>query len=311
MIVSLVAVSIAVQVYWAMQTIAHGSHSLLNGVRRGFKAREFLDEQQAKGKCVTLEQALAHANALPADQLDPDDERWKEYVTLLNLRNWEKLGERVVTEQIYVHTKLMIVDDRYAIFGSANINDRSQLGDRDSEIATIVTDEVKVKLDGKNAVDCGKAIHTLRRALWETHFGLKSNNRKAASLAEVLDQPAAPATWQAIQKLAFDNAEAYENSFWYIPRSGAHPDVQTKLKTDTEDGPPPASIWPTWHYEDYRDHSKGGQLRYRMPFDPLFWREAERSDSLNGWNVTKDATRPLAPEDAPAARAATRTHTSH
>lgn len=29
----------------------------------------------------------------------------------------------------------MIVDDNYAIMGSANINDRSMLGTRDSEIA--------------------------------------------------------------------------------------------------------------------------------------------------------------------------------
>jgi phosphatidylserine/phosphatidylglycerophosphate/cardiolipin synthase-like enzyme len=29
----------------------------------------------------------------------------------------------------------MIVDDTYVIIGSANINDRSMLGDRDSEIA--------------------------------------------------------------------------------------------------------------------------------------------------------------------------------
>lgn len=39
------------------------------------------------------------------------------------------------TEIIYVHSKLMIVDDNYAIIGSANINDRSMLGTRDSEIA--------------------------------------------------------------------------------------------------------------------------------------------------------------------------------
>ena len=37
-----------------------------------------------------------------------------EYVTLLNLRNWEKPGERYVTEQIYVHSKVLIVDDRVA-----------------------------------------------------------------------------------------------------------------------------------------------------------------------------------------------------
>lgn len=37
-----------------------------------------------------------------------------------------------VTEIIYIHSKLMIVDDKYVIIGSANINDRSLLGDRDS-----------------------------------------------------------------------------------------------------------------------------------------------------------------------------------
>jgi len=42
-----------------------------------------------------------------------------------------------VTEQIYVHTKLMIVDDTVAIIGSANINDRSIAGNRDSEIAVV------------------------------------------------------------------------------------------------------------------------------------------------------------------------------
>ncbi len=34
----------------------------------------------------------------------------------------------------------MIVDDRLAIIGSANINDRSQKGDRDSELAAVIRD---------------------------------------------------------------------------------------------------------------------------------------------------------------------------
>lgn len=36
---------------------------------------------------------------------------------------------------IYVHSKLMIIDDSYLITGSANINQRSLDGDRDSELA--------------------------------------------------------------------------------------------------------------------------------------------------------------------------------
>ncbi|KAJ2843520.1 hypothetical protein IWW36_005536, partial [Coemansia brasiliensis] len=43
--------------------------------------------------------------------------------------------DQIVTELVYVHCKLMIVDDRYVIMGSANINDRSMCGNRDSEIA--------------------------------------------------------------------------------------------------------------------------------------------------------------------------------
>ena len=36
---------------------------------------------------------------------------------------------------IYVHSKMMIVDDKYIIIGSANINQRSMAGTRDTEIA--------------------------------------------------------------------------------------------------------------------------------------------------------------------------------
>ena len=34
----------------------------------------------------------------------------------------------------------MIVDDRLVIIGSANINERSQRGDRDSELASVIRD---------------------------------------------------------------------------------------------------------------------------------------------------------------------------
>lgn len=46
---------------------------------------------------------------------------------------------RCLTEQLcYIHSKLMIVDDRRVICGSANLNDRSQNGDHDSEIAILM-----------------------------------------------------------------------------------------------------------------------------------------------------------------------------
>ncbi|CAG8742900.1 3612_t:CDS:2, partial [Acaulospora morrowiae] len=46
-----------------------------------------------------------------------------------------------VTEELYIHSKLLIADDRIVIVGSANLNDRSQNGDHDSEIAAIIEDK--------------------------------------------------------------------------------------------------------------------------------------------------------------------------
>lgn len=43
------------------------------------------------------------------------------------------------------HSKFLLVDDRYAQISSANMNDRSFAGDRDSEVGvTVLDDEDKV-----------------------------------------------------------------------------------------------------------------------------------------------------------------------
>jgi phospholipase D1/2 len=67
----------------------------------------------------------------------------KEYISFFGLRNHALFGKEKnipKTEIIYVHSKLMIVDDRFMIIGSANVNDRSLLGSRDSELAMITED---------------------------------------------------------------------------------------------------------------------------------------------------------------------------
>ena len=61
-----------------------------------------------------------------------------EYISFYGLRNHSQLNDEPITELIYVHSKLMIVDDNIMICGSANINDRSLIGKRDSEIAVII-----------------------------------------------------------------------------------------------------------------------------------------------------------------------------
>jgi phospholipase D1/2 len=78
-----------------------------------------------------------------------------------------------VSELLYIHTKLMIVDDLRVIMGSANINDRSQKGDGDSEIALVVedTDLIRTTMDGKPFM-ASRFAASLRRKLYREHLGL-------------------------------------------------------------------------------------------------------------------------------------------
>ncbi|KAK7904459.1 hypothetical protein WMY93_017066 [Mugilogobius chulae] len=65
------------------------------------------------------------------------DDQWMNYISFAGLRTHTELEGRLVTELIYVHSKMLIADDNTVIIGSANINDRSMLGKRDSEVAVI------------------------------------------------------------------------------------------------------------------------------------------------------------------------------
>lgn len=61
----------------------------------------------------------------------------------------------------------MIVDDEYVICGSANINDRSLRGKRDSELCMVCKDNDlrHVKLGGTDVV-VGKKVYDLRKRLF-------------------------------------------------------------------------------------------------------------------------------------------------
>ncbi|KAI0324905.1 phospholipase D [Cubamyces sp. BRFM 1775] len=124
---------------------------------------------------------------LRKEGIDPD-----EYITVFSLRNWGKLrGDVLTTEQacdnppslaiyvltlsiqVYIHGKVCIVDDRLAIIGSANINERSQRGDRDSEIAAVIrdTDMLDCTMAGK-PYKVGRFAHSLRVRLMREHLGV-------------------------------------------------------------------------------------------------------------------------------------------
>ncbi|KAF9614958.1 hypothetical protein IFM89_021388 [Coptis chinensis] len=111
----------------------------------------------------------------------------KDYLTFFCLGNREvkKEGEYMPSEKpepdtdysraqearrfmIYVHTKMMIVDDEYIIIGSANINQRSMDGSRDSEIAMGACQPYHLS----TREPARGQIHGFRMSLWYEHLGM-------------------------------------------------------------------------------------------------------------------------------------------
>ncbi|XP_036098594.1 phospholipase D1 isoform X3 [Molossus molossus] len=98
--------------------------------------------------------------------------QWINYISFCGLRTHAELEGNLVTELIYVHSKLLIADDNTVIIGSANINDRSMLGKRDSEMAVIVQDTGTVPsvMDGKE-YQAGVFAHGLRLQCFRVVLG--------------------------------------------------------------------------------------------------------------------------------------------
>ncbi|TPX12237.1 uncharacterized protein E0L32_007123 [Thyridium curvatum] len=105
--------------------------------------------------------------------IEPED-----YIQFFSLRQWGRInhGTVLTTEQLYIHAKTIIIDDRVALIGSANINERSLLGDRDSECAAIVRDrDMLWSTMGGKPYQVGRFAHTLRLRLMREHLGLDTD----------------------------------------------------------------------------------------------------------------------------------------
>ena len=165
--------------YWTYATIYRGKHCLMNRLK-------------SKG--------------MPSGAI-PD------YFSVHGLRTHGSLNGNFVTEVVYVHSKLMIVDDRLAIIGSANINDRSMLGDRDSEVAVIIQDNdmVEGKMNGQ-PYQVGTFCHSLRCHLLKEHLGLLSEMNETPPNVTVED-PLTSALHRAVSKLAKENTCIFERVF--------------------------------------------------------------------------------------------------
>ncbi|KUM59095.1 hypothetical protein ACN42_g8043, partial [Penicillium freii] len=138
-----------------------------------------------------------------------------------------------VQEELYVHGKVCIVDDRTIICGSANINDRSQLGSHDSELAIVMEDQdlIDSQMNGQ-PYRASRLAATLRRQLWREHLGLLRAQEYDAS-----GDPNAQPPDESLNKID----EGPENEFVMDPLS---------------DG-----VWNTW-----TSQASGNTEAYRMLF---------------------------------------------
>ena len=118
--------------------------------------------------------------------INPED-----YILILSLRASDVLDNRHVTEQIYVHSKVLITDDNTALIGSANINDRSLIGNRDSEISCLIE---------------GASVKDFRLRLFAEHSGLPLD--QLADMNEAFEK---------IKELSSINTQIYRELFHCIP----------------------------------------------------------------------------------------------
>ncbi|AAS53442.2 AFR071Wp [Eremothecium gossypii ATCC 10895] len=143
-----------------------------------------------------------------------------QYIQFYSLRKWSTLGQydKLVTEQLYVHAKVMIVDDRSCIIGSANVNERSMLGNRDSEVAAIIRDTelVKSKMNGEDYY-AGRFALELRQRLMREHLGCD------VDLVEIIERK-----FSRLEHVALANVETLN----LLSREGAaHSNKELKIQS--------------------------------------------------------------------------------
>eukprot|EP00268_Persea_americana_P049348 TRINITY_DN5288_c0_g1_i7.p1 TRINITY_DN5288_c0_g1~~TRINITY_DN5288_c0_g1_i7.p1 ORF type:complete len:293 (-),score=44.99 TRINITY_DN5288_c0_g1_i7:178-1056(-) len=178
------AASVRAMIHWQYRTICRGPNSILHNLY---------------------------------DLLGP---RTHDYISFYGLRAHGRLCESgpVATTQVYVHSKLMIIDDRMALIGSANINDRSLLGSRDSEIGVVIEDKdfVDSFMDGR-PWKAGRFAYSLRLSLWSEHLGLRA--REIGRISDPVDNATYKDIWMSTAKT---NTMIYQDVFACIPNDLIH-----------------------------------------------------------------------------------------
>ncbi|KAI3355510.1 hypothetical protein L3Q82_018352 [Scortum barcoo] len=163
-------------------------------------------------------------------------DQWINYISIAGLRTHAELEGKLVTELIYVHSKMLIADDNTVIIGSANINDRSMLGKRDSEVAVIVedTETVTSVMDGQE-YQAGKYALQLRLECFKMILGAHTD--PSIDVSDPISDQFYKEVWMAT---CARNATIYQKVFRCLPSSDVRNILElegylAKLGLDKED----------------------------------------------------------------------------
>ena len=139
-------------------------------------------------------------------------DKWKNYIHFFSLRNHGIIKNIPKTEMIYIHSKLLIVDDTKVLISSANLNDRSMLGDRDSEFGVIIEEEKhdKYKMNGNKNYKAAKNAVELRKKLMAEHLGVDEND-------PILEDPVDNKLFEFMISRAQNNTQIYHDIFKCYP----------------------------------------------------------------------------------------------
>eukprot|EP00397_Hematodinium_sp_SG-2012_P000840 GEMP01000841.1.p1 GENE.GEMP01000841.1~~GEMP01000841.1.p1 ORF type:complete len:1208 (+),score=228.10 GEMP01000841.1:131-3754(+) len=142
----------------------------------------------------------------------PNETDWENYVVFCSLRQIDTTPDGVLHgTQIYIHSKCAVIDDEHVIIGSANINDRSMLGSRDSEIVVVISNHVFAK--------------STRMRLWCEHFNVLDDTCGASKqfahhlTHDVLADPLSDVCWKwwiqsasALERILYEKMHSWPNS---------------------------------------------------------------------------------------------------
>ncbi|XP_046873315.1 phospholipase D1a [Hypomesus transpacificus] len=143
------------------------------------------------------------------------DDQWMNYISFAGMRTHAELEGSLITELIYIHSKLLIADDNTVIIGSANINDRSMLGKRDSEVAVIVEDSETVpSIMDAEVYQAGRYALQLRLECFRNILG--GHTDSSIDVSDPISERFYKDVWMTT---AARNATIYEKVFRCLPTS--------------------------------------------------------------------------------------------